>query len=93
MNATKTRRTEAGMHDYYWRQICALIHGWVTKNDSGYATAWGMLEDRCYKVHGIMLTAEIGGEDVDLNSAAKRMGCGELLHALAIDLFIKQGGF
>jgi len=92
MNATKTKRTEAGMHNYYWRQICTLIHGWVTKNDSGYATAWGMLEDRFFKVHGVILTAEIGGKDIDLSSAAERIGCGEMLHAMAIDLFIKNEG-
>jgi len=90
MNATKIKRTEAGMHNYYWRQICTLIHGWVNKNDYGYATAWGMLEDAYYKAHGVILSAEVGDKHVDLCEAAEELGCGEELYHMAIDLFIKR---
>jgi hypothetical protein len=92
MKTATTKRTEAGMHNYYWGKIGTLIEGWVTKNDSGYATAWGMLEDRCFKVRGVILSAEIGGKDIDLSSAAERMGCAKELHGMAISLFIKNEG-
>jgi hypothetical protein len=91
MKATQTR-TDPRMHNYYWKKIGTLIEGWVTKNDSGYSTAWGMLEDRYFKVRGDILSAEIGGKDIDLSSAAERMGCAKELHGMACDLFIKQEG-
>jgi len=92
MKTAMIKRTDTGMHNYYWNKIGTLIEGWVIKNESGYATAWGMLEDRCFNAHGVILSAEIGGKDIDLSSAAERMGYGEMLYAMAIDLFIKMDG-
>lgn len=89
MKATQTR-TDPRMHYHYWHEICALIEGWVTKNASGYATAWGMLEDRYFKVRGVVLMAQMDGTHADLCSVAEKLGCAEELHGMAIDLFIKQ---
>ena len=90
MKATKTKRTDPGMHGYYWRKIGTFIEGWVIKNASGYSTAWGMLEDRYYKAHGVVLSAGIDDTTFDLYGVAEKLGCVKELYDMAIDLFIKK---